>query len=280
MHSDMQVQNDLAALFSRNLNFNPDFRPSAPQEQPRQEPDPVAPSAQPIVYSISQHYTHSYHVAKPSQQPEASSTQANVQRPSSEPPQSDVLSPETILRNHGVDPSVLMPAQIELFRTADQPQQLRLMELWSICPPSRSEAIPALAWCNTTIEQEEHLTRIRYERLQQNQDMSLDGTVVQVSNNGGFQQSPPEIEPYMTSGYAELMRREQERQESETRQKEAYSQSGNFVGGPSYTPATDPVYMGSSYVRRDRQHMDMATQYGAFEAFRSGEAMDGMDVIM
>lgn len=259
----MQVHDDLAALFSRNMTFNP---ATVPKEMP--QPEPVAePAYTTPVYSISQHYHHSAHIVRP--QPE------QTQRTSSEPPQSDAMSSEVILRNHGVDPATLTPSQLQLFRIAEVAQKRRLIELWSICPPNRGGEIPALAWSSTTVEQEEHLAQIRYERQQNNQVMSLDGTPVQTTDSRWAQQSAPESEPYMLSGYEELMRREREEQ---SRPKDAYSHFGTAVGGPSYTPRTDPVYMGADYARQ-QQMMDMATQYGAYERFRGSEEVDGMDVM-
>ncbi|POR36582.1 Uncharacterized protein TPAR_03272, partial [Tolypocladium paradoxum] len=272
-----QVHDDLASLFSRNLTFNPELRASAPKETPRQEPTPAPVSSQPIVYSISQHYHHSAHTAKLAGQQEDASVQEQPQRPSSEPPQSEA-SPETILRNYGIDAATLTPSQLQLFRIADEPQKLRLIELWSICPPNRGEEIPSLAWSSTTLEQEEQLARMRYERLEQNQVMSLDGTNVQTGDGRWTQQTAADSEPYMTSGYEELMRRENERYAMDSRSRDVYSHFGTAVGGPGYTAATDPVYMGPDFVRQQQQ-IHMATQYGAFEHFRGGAEVDAMDVM-
>lgn len=273
-----QAHDDLASLFSRNLTFNPELRASAPKETPRQEPTPApVVTSQPIVYSISQHYHHSAHTVKPVGQHEDASVQEQPQRSSSEPLQSEV-SPETILRNYGIDATTLTPSQLQLFRIADEPQKLRLIELWSICPPNGGEEIPSLAWSSTTMEREEHLAQMRYERLQLNSVMSLDGTNVQTGDGRWTQQNASDSEPYMTSGYEELMRRENERHAMENRSRDVYSHFGTAVGGPSYSPATDPVYMGLGLVRQQQQ-MDMATQYGAFEHFRGGAEVDAMDVM-
>ncbi|KAM4059078.1 hypothetical protein HRG_008052 [Hirsutella rhossiliensis] len=268
-----QVHDDLASLFSRSLTLNPELRASTPKEAPRQEPS-LSPSAppQPIVYSISQHYHHSAHVVKPSA-PQAEAPAP--QRPSSEPPQSDMSLSETILRHYGIDAATLTPSQLQLFRIADEPQKLRLIELWSICPPNRGEEIPALAWSSVTLEQEEQLARMRFERQQQNQVMSLDGTQVQAADG---RWSHPDSEPYVVSGYEELMRRENERNAAGNRSTDIYSHFGTSVGGPSYTPATDPVYLGLD-VTRQQQQMEMATQYGAFEHLRSAAEADAMDVM-
>jgi hypothetical protein len=252
----MQAHDELAALFSRNLTFDSEV----PQDVLRHL-DPIAPNTnQQIVYSVSQHYHHSAHIPKPSD----AASQEEPQRPSSEPPQSDSMLAENVLRIHGINPATLTPSQLQLFRIAESSQQRRLLELWSICPPDNGTEIPSLAWSSTTVEQEENLARLRYERQQQQQQpqqqqtMSLDGTPVQVGNGEWHQHAATESEPYMASGYEELMRRERERQ--------------------SYTPATDPVYLGPDYSRQQQQ-IDMATQYGAFEQLRGAGRMDTMDVM-
>ena len=235
---NMQAHDELAALFAQTLTFNPDVRQQA-QDVPRHM-DPS--STQKIAYSISQHYNHSAHY------PQAGPSH---ERRVSEPSPGDNLSSETVLRIHGIDPNTLTPSQVQLFRVAEKPQQRRLLELWSICPPNNGGDIPALAWNSTTVEQEEQLAHLRYERQQQS---------LMQSQGGQWQQ--PEPEPYMTSGYEELMRREQQGQ---------------------YTPATDPVYLARDFakehqMREQQQQMNMAEGYGAFEQMRDTQ-MDAMDVM-
>ncbi|KAL6855837.1 hypothetical protein J3F83DRAFT_469914 [Trichoderma novae-zelandiae] len=268
LQTNMQVHDELAALFSRNMTFNPE---AVPKEMP-QEMGVTEQVNQPIVYSISQHYNHSAHVAKPQLLAQDS------QRRSSEPPHSEVVSSETILRTHGVDPATLTPSQLQLFRIAEAGQKRRLVELWSICPPNSGGNIPALAWSSTTMEQEEHLAQVRYEQQQHNNVMSLDGTTVQTSNGTWVHQATQESEPYMLSGYEEIMRREREREREEAnpRSKDAYSTFGTSTGGPSYTTSTDPVYLGADYARHQLQ-MALAEQYGSFEQHRS-QAVDVMDM--
>ncbi|KAL2270279.1 hypothetical protein VTJ83DRAFT_2463 [Remersonia thermophila] len=243
MYTAMHPQDELAALFSRNLSLHP-VPPPAPEPAPAQVPAP-APAANPqhqadqkIVY-ISAHYHHSSHlVHKSDPQPPP--------RPASEPPQSEV---ERVLREHGVDPSNLSPAQIQLFKTLDTPFQLRLVEIWRACPPPPSQPHTA-ASSSTTLEQEEALARLRFEQQQQQlvdqqlqqeffssgddsmmQDddtvLSLDGTPLtpttaqasdgrwvglgspsspSLSSSSYYYQSNPYssyVEPYMAEGYGE-----------------------------------------------------------------------------
>lgn len=258
-----QAHDELAALFSRNLTFNPDYEASVPRQEAASHLDSIAGPSSPrdMAYSISQHYNHSAHAIN-------TSTEDELERASSEPSQSDSVSAERILRIHGVDPSHLTPSQLQLFKIAEAPQQRRLIELWSICPPSHAADIPSLAWSSTTVENEEQLARARHERSQLTQAVSLDGTVVQTSNGQWHQQTMSESEPYMSSGYEELMRRESER---EARNK---IQMNSHI----YNQATDPVFMGPDYAR-EQQQMEMASQYGAYEHFRGNGQGESMDVM-
>ncbi|KAF5515607.1 Reticulocyte-binding protein 2-like protein a [Colletotrichum siamense] len=300
----MQVQDDLATLFSRNLTFNPEVQSPAPlkveEELKQQSPDPAPANAAPapIIYSISQHYTPNAHIVRQQQQ----EPQHEVQRPSSEPPQTEQITPELVLAQHGVDTSVLSPAQFQLFRISEEPHQLRLIELWREAPPTSSNDNPTLAWTSTTLEQEEQLARMRYERMeaerqqqqqQQQQVMSLDGTQIQADDSRWLASSiSHHVEPYMMSGYEEMMRREQEREQrareqqaQEQREREQaellrssgnnYSHYGSAVGS-SYKPATDPVYKGFGDDWAREQQMQMENQYGAYQAW--GGNMEAMEI--
>ena len=260
-HQQNMLPNDeLAAMFSRNLTLNPQ-----PIEQPKQpEPEP-----NPITYSITQHYHHSSHVAR-----EANETASEPQRRSSEPAQTQEPSAELILNLHGIDYSTLSSSQMELFKTADDPQKLRLIELWHICPPANRQENLAVALTSTTIEQEEFLAQMRYHRQwgeneqSQNTHMSLDGTpLTPVQTGDGRWTTTADAEPYMESGYELLARREYE--ESAKRQhdeamfvpKNVYFPFGTAVGGRNYCQATDPAY---AHDWASRQQA-MEDQYGRFQ---------------
>ncbi|KAI1495683.1 hypothetical protein F5X99DRAFT_402709 [Biscogniauxia marginata] len=267
--SNVPSSDELAALFSRNMTFQPQPFQPAPQEQPK----PQSPEPEPITYSISQHYHHSAHIAHQNEPPAA----AEPPRPSSEPPQSQQPSAELILSQHGVDPSALSASQLQLFKTADDPQKMRLIELWRICPPTNPQDNPAVAWTSTTVEQEELLAQLRYEQRlaaeeeQRNSVMSLDGTPLTPvqTMEGRWVATSSYVEPYMMSGYEELARREYEEtarrqyEEAMTRPKDVYSHFGAAVGGPTYRPATDPVYNDNSWARQQQESME--NQYGAFQ---------------
>lgn len=250
---DMAAQDDLASLFSKNLTLT-------------SKPPPTPPQEDKIVY-ISQHYNHSAHITA-QQQPQAQQDEP-MQRPSSEPPRSDLQDLELLLRNHGVDTSALSPPQVELFRNAADAQKARLIQLWTICPPSNPADNPSLTWSNTTVEQEEMLAqrRFEYQQLQRQQAladqetvMSLDGTDTGTS----FGSSPTSMqsgdgrwvahtqhymEPYMQSGYEQLAKKE-------------YDASAGS-GITEYKIATDPVYRSTGGVLDYERQQWMENQYGS-----------------
>jgi hypothetical protein len=275
----MATQEDLSALFARNLSLqNP-----PPYVAPKEEP---APAEEPFIYSISQHYHHSAHLA--SQQPS---------RPASEPPQTDQLTVDIILARHGVDASTLFPSQIDLFKTADTGQQMRLIELWRICPPDyggHALAQDLGSWPSTSLQKEEAMAKLRYERLMLEERMSRTGgdqqsmdsdtmsdssttaplTPIQCGD-GRWANHSPTAEPYMQSGYEALAQREYEA--SAAASKDIYSHFGTGVGGPNYNRATDPVYnsiedihrfpnVGGAWEKLVQQRQEaMENQYGAFD---------------
>jgi len=277
----MQMHEDLATLFSRNLSIhNPTCVDPTPQI--REEPSQVEA---PYTYSITQHYHHSAHLA--SQQPS---------RPASEPPQTDQLTTEIILSRHGVDASSLFPSQLELFKTADAGQQMRLIELWRICPPNyggHALAQDLGTWPATSLQQEETMAKLRYERRMTEErmlrtrasedqhlmdsaedTMSDESTPLTPIQGGDGRWSGQAPEPYMSSGYEALAQREYE--QSSRPSKDVYSHFGTAVGGPTYNQATDPVYkivedvhkysnVGADWSNRLQQQQAMENQYGAFE---------------
>jgi len=278
----MATQEELSALFARNLSLQTPV-PVAPKEEPKvEEPE--------YTYSITQHYHHSAHLAN-KQQPS---------RPASEPLPTDQLTTDIILARHGVDSSSLYPSQIELFRTADAGQQMRLIELWRICPPNYGGH--ALAqhlgeWPSTSLQQEESMAKLRYERqiLEERMSRAQDGMDDDTMSDGsshapltpiqGGDARWNNVEPYMASGYELLAAREYEN--SATRSRDIYSHFGTAVGGPQYKQSTDPVYktveqihtfpnVGGDWTKPIDQQQLMENQYGAFQNFQySNEYISG-----
>jgi hypothetical protein len=283
----MQMHEDLATLFSRNLSLqNRPYTEATAASQIDQITQPEAA----ITYSITQHYHHSAHVA--SQKPS---------RPVSTPPPTDQETTEIILGRHGVDVTTLFPSQIELFKTADPSQQMRLVELWRISPPNyggHALAQDLGTWPSTSFQQEEAMAKLRYERqmleerasrtqMTEDRQEHFDGSE-DVMGDGEQSNAPitpiqggdsrwlgatyvsHTTEPYMMSGYESLAQREYELS-SRRPSKDVYSHFGTAVGGASYTPSTDPVYNGQhlnndGWARQtqEEQQRAMEDQYGAF----------------
>ncbi len=260
---NMQANDELAALFSRNLTLTQPV--DIPREQPKQPES--HPEPEPITYSITQHYHHSSHIAR-----KTNDAPSEPPRRSSEPPQTQQPSAELILNLHGIDYTALSPSQMELFKTAEDSQKLRLIELWRICPPATRQDNPAVALTSTTVQQEEFLAQMRFQRQweedeQRQNVMSLDGTpLTPVQTDDGRWITTADAEPYMESGYELLARREYE--ESAKQQRDAmseprnvYSPFGTAVGGHNYRPATDPVYENDWAARQQA----MEDQYGRYQ---------------
>lgn len=271
----MAMNEELVSLFSRNLSFNPYV---APQEEPSH-------GETPIIYSITQHYHHSAHIA--AQQPA---------RPASEPPQTDQLTTEIILSRHGVDIASLSPAQITLFKTADSSQQMRLIQLWQLYKTTANAGTAISQDLSnhqtTSFEQEEAIAKLRYERqmLEErmsrtggDQGMEMDDTMSDESSTTPMPMTPIQggdgrwgsthlAEPYMSSGYEALAAREYERSAGPS--KDIYSHFGTAVGGPNYNHATDPVYNSIEDIHKypkvssEWQQQAMENQYGAFAQFQ------------
>ncbi|KAG9238594.1 hypothetical protein BJ875DRAFT_33281 [Amylocarpus encephaloides] len=270
----MATHDELAVLFAQNLTLH-----NRPYVASTPEPAPApAPIEEPIIYSISQHYNHSAHIrALP------------VARPCSEPPQTDQLTAEIILARHGVDAAALSPSQIELFKTGDAGQQMRLVELWRICPPDyggHAMAQDLRDWSATSFQREEVMAKLRHERQMLEErmartggDQSMDSDTMSDSSitapltpiqGGDGRWAGPAVEPYMSSGYEALAQREYE--QSAGPSKDINSHFGNSVGGHAYSRSTDPVYNTIADIHRHpnvgadwQQQIAMENQYGAFE---------------
>jgi hypothetical protein len=131
----------------------------------------VVPQHAPIAY-ITQHYTHSAHVA-PQQYSETSVSDA--------------------LAAAGVNASALLPSQIQLFRHAQPDQQARLIELWRIAPPTYGNQLLAKHlgnWPSTSFEREEEAARAHWDA---EQEKIKNLCVPQVL-----------AEPYIVNGYQNL----------------------------------------------------------------------------
>lgn len=250
----MQSPEELASLFSKNMTL---------------DPIQVAQEEAKIVY-ISQHYTHSSHLARNPAEPVQPTS-----RSASQPTLGEHELVLQVLRTHGVDPSGLSAPQLQLFRSADTAQQMRLVELWRICPPNNVENNPTATWSSTTVEQEEALAKLRYDQQQQDNEsvMSLDGTPLTPvqSGDGRWVNIDPHmqqfVEPYMTSGYEDMARREYEESARRALAEASFQGHKGAILSTSYKKATDPVYNSVSPCGWDQQ-AQMENQYGRLVQLR------------
>ncbi|RAL63337.1 hypothetical protein DID88_003762 [Monilinia fructigena] len=249
----MATQEELAMLFARNLSLH-----NPPPPAPVEEPKEVEPT---YTYSISQHYTHSAHVVK---QPS---------RPASEPPQTDQLTVDIILARHGVDSSSLYPTQIDLFKTADASQQMRLIELWRICPPyNGGNSLAHNLWTgpSTSLEQEESMANMDEDTMS---DGSSHAPLTPIQGGDARWNHAEHVEPYMASGYELLAAREYE--QSTGPSKDVYSHFGSAVGGSQYKQSIDPVYKTVESLNRYPNVEAMENQYGVFQNYQFGGYTNG-----
>lgn len=260
------MQEDLITLFSRNLNLanSTQSLAKAPDSQAQAKTPPV----QPITY-ITQHYHHSAHAVPSTTSP---------QSPTTSPPTTDVdqTSPAAILTQHNIDPLTLFPSQLTLFQHADSDQRLRLIQLWRISPPSYGGHALAQElgnWPPTSLQQEEAMAQIRYERtlleqtrLQEEKKsagIELDCETSKLGLHDG--DGRPSAEPYILSGYETLARRDYDLQAREQQQVDLMTDDCPPHQSNDRHQATDPVYQGQQWWHNFMGSQAMEHQYGAFD---------------
>jgi hypothetical protein len=259
MYQERQNHEELAGLFARSMNIS---NPTPPPETRFEPPQPPAELPQqlptePIVYA-SMHYTHSRHVV-PVRFSSTPETTPEPQRPLT----NDEMY--RMLLQNGINPHSLFPAQVHLFRHADLEQRLRLLELWSISPPDTAPydlLKQQEAWSATSIPKEMEMARLRFERVVERNALhtaalrsaSSDAELApfhppqpslrtDVSGAGPATVQPERpasapgtktyAEPYMSSGYEMLAKREYDAH-ANTPLRET----------TRYNQATDPAYIG------------------------------------
>ncbi|KAK5110797.1 hypothetical protein LTR62_005508 [Meristemomyces frigidus] len=160
---------ELAELFAQNMQLSYQAAAAQQQQQQQQEaahiqhvPQVSEKHDEPITY-MSTHYTPTAHL-----RPDTTSEPSR-----SPPPPYHEEMPEAmaqILRDHNIDPSSLLPNQVQLFGNADYEQRTRLLELWRIAPPSypsqqqQEGRWSGNEWVATSLQQEEDEARQRYEQ--------------------------------------------------------------------------------------------------------------------
>ena len=234
------MQEELARMFNHKMNFSPDQKHNSTHS---------TQDAAPVNYSITQHYHHSAHVV---------TNDANVEIPqTSAVPPALPQAPDvrTALAHHGVDASRFLPSQLTLFQQAAPDQQSRLVELWRISPPEYMDmgaqdlADELGAWQQTTLEQEEEMARLRYQRktAQENTRVEL---VAKDEHHS--------VEPYIASGYELLAQRDYDKQLS------AGTGTTAAMSGHYHSHATDPAFQSKGWWEVSPAQ-PMEHQYGMFD---------------
>ncbi|MCJ1387853.1 hypothetical protein MMC18_000696 [Xylographa bjoerkii] len=258
--SSFQGQEDLSKLFANKMNFS-NTQESLQNQQPQDAP---------IAYSVSQHYHHSAHITS------GDSHEDNSQSTLPTSVSSTQDKTEELLSRRGIDPSSLLPSQILLFQLAAPDQQSRLVELWRISPPEythygKEELGDQLgSWQHTTLEQEEEMARLRYERnavhsnTKAAEEEMSQASVGQENKPAFIEGDHLAMEPYIKSGYEILAERDYNHQAA------TGSNMGDklLLSGPGcenhYNQAVDPAFHSKGwwevYSEQPMEH-----QYGMFD---------------
>jgi len=237
------MQEELAEMFTQNMTFS-NHSKSQQIETPRE--------TAPVIYSITQHYHHSAHVADASFEVR--------QTPSPAPVKPEQTATQDTLVQHGVDPSKLLPTQLILFQQAAPDQQSRLLQLWSVSPPEYMDfgahdlADELGAWEQTTVEQEEEMARLRYQRKMAQQEASRPHQQMNLESVKVKSADYHTSEPYITSGYELLVQRDYNQQ----------LRTGSDVASNHYNQATDPAFESKGW-REVVPGQPIEHQYGMFD---------------
>jgi hypothetical protein len=255
---NQQQQDELSRLFAQTMTLNPmtpppDIRmqPPPPPLEQHHTPD-EKPFEQQVIYT-SMHYTPTRHVVpvRFNHTPEAT--------PERQLPLSDEEMIH-MLEQNSINPHSLFDSQVHLLRHADPEQRLRLLELWRISPPNVGTydlTAQQKSWATTTIEKEEQMAKVRYERLIAEQNGLFARSGSSMSDEMTMNAGPIEVldrpasapgvrssaEPYMTSGYELLARREYEQQNTPLQEIKQYRQ------------ATDPAFLGYGIAKGDQENL-------------------------
>ena len=261
---------DLAELFQQKVNLSSDNNhDSSHASQPalaevqevRQEEE--APS---IYYSISQHYTHSAHVVQAVNTDQSSNTQAvGISRGG--------LSIYQTLAQHNIPPSSLLRSQLTLFEQADDDQRSRLIQLWSISPPSyntnegQGQHERHDEYQTRTLDDEEKSAWLRYQRSMLMEEHHNEGGPAGGAHSEGDSSEGEDrnvAETYITSGYELLAQRDYD-QQLKRAVGANLSPSVGLIFGDRYNHATDPVYDRNMHQPEDPAHHSVDRQYGMFD---------------
>ena len=181
--SDPTTQH-LAEIFERHLDLGDHIRTEDPISS-LQSDRTYQQESIPIKYSVSQHYTHSAHVATSSLHP-------------LQPHRDDQTS--RLLIQNDIAPSSLLRSQLELFERSNTDERAKLVMLWRLAPPMYARhggqdlADKTGQYQHVTLAQEEELAWMRYQRHHTQGDVEADTQAEQICGRqsvlGPFFQSP------------------------------------------------------------------------------------------
>lgn len=268
-HGDLSGH-DLAELFRQKISLSPymnDGGNHASQPVLAEVQEPMQGEETPSInYSISQHYNHSAHVVQAINANQASA--AHVV----EFPQTGLSIYQT-LAQHNIPPSSLLRSQLTLFEQADDDQRSRLIQLWSISPPSYTTnegqdlAGRLVEFQTSTLEREEEIAWLRHQRSasreQYHDENGLSGGIQ--SGRYAFEGTDHHgAEAYITSGYELLAQRDYDQQQKKTVTANL-SPSVGLILGDRYNHATDPVYERNGQQPEVLGKRPTEHQYGMFD---------------
>ena len=258
------MQEELATLFSQNMRFS-NAREATHATTEIEQRDHSTPPP----YSISMHYHHSGHLA-PKTIP---STVSQSQEGTTLVDPNDRVK-DTLAAN-GINPSCMITSQLTLFEQAAPDQKSRLIELWRISPPDYASyedqelANKLDPLRHTTLEQEEDMARLRFQRSEtQGLTSQIDTDMIQDDHTdepvSSMEPESQVVEPYMTSGYELLAQRDYHAQDDSV-VKNTFSPLGSAVGNRRKS-STDPVFDGREWWRHDcAGQQSIEHQYGVFD---------------
>ena len=244
--SHTKLQTELATLFSRNLHIA-----NSASEEATATKDLSFQTANPVTYSITQHYHHSAHVVPLKSSSQTSDTGSDSLRSSS-----SRESVQYTLFQHNIDPSRLSSSQLALLEQAGLEERARLLGLWRLSPPDTSY-----------FGLQEHAHDYDEER-QIHEDCRGDSITRSSAE-------PRQVaEPYMTSGYESLAQRDYNEQAnlvySPVGLAKMYSPLVSPMGG-QYNRATDPIYGSKEWWHHSIAQEPMEHQYGMFDQMNQSE---------
>lgn len=214
---EMKMQEELATLMTQRLNLDNNVNH---HNQPELPPTPPQPDPQPPMTYITQHYHHSAHLAAPT--PPVEQTAVNEE-----------------LTRHGIDANILFHSQLDLFKQARPEQQSRLIQLWSIAPPTYGSQVLAkdlVNWPRTSMQHEEEAAQSRYTQMQ--------------AESGRYSmEQRHNAEPYIVRGY-----------DDSPDVSDATTEAACTARTEEYNRALDPAYQSKEWWMRESQPIEH--QYG------------------